>query len=204
MPAVTTVLIVINVIVFGAQGLWGDALENNFALWPLGHFFLADRGVTVGFEPWQLLTSAFLHGNWQHIFFNMFALYMFGGGVEQFLGRIRFTTLYFAAVLSSAVTQLIVVSWGNDAMPVATEGASGGVFGLLLAFGWLFPRARVTLIFPPIPMPAWLFVTLYGLIELGSGVLGTQSGVAHFAHLGGMVGAFVLLKVWNLRRPVIS
>jgi membrane associated rhomboid family serine protease len=201
MPAVTAALLIANVIVFGAQQIWGEALKANFALWPLGRFEFAD-GVTVGFEPWQLLTSAFLHENTLHILFNMFALYMFGGTVERYLGRVRYATLYFAAVLSSAVTQLIVVSRGDE--PVGTIGASGGVFGLLLAFGWLFPRARVTLIFPPIPMPAWVFVTLYGIVELGSGVLGTQSGVAHFAHLGGMVGAFILLVLWRVRRPVIQ
>ena len=201
MPPVTAALIIANVIVFLAQQVLGNALKIDFALWPLGRFQFAD-GVTVGFEPWQLLTSAFLHENWQHILFNMFALYMFGGSVERFLGRTRFAVLYFAAVLSSAVTQLIVVSLADD--PVGTVGASGGVFGVLLAFGWLFPRARVTLIFPPIPMRAWVFVTLYGIIELGSGVLGTQSGVAHFAHLGGMVGAFVLLLAWRVQRPVIE
>jgi membrane associated rhomboid family serine protease len=153
----------------------------------------------VGFEPWQLVTYSFLHGNFQHIFFNMFALYMFGSGVEQYLGSTKFGILYFASVISAAVTQLMVVS-GSD-MPVPTVGASGGVFGLLLAFGWLFPRSRVTLIFPPIPMPAWLFVTLYGLVELASGVFGTWGGVAHFAHLGGMVGAFLVLQFWGRRRP---
>jgi membrane associated rhomboid family serine protease len=201
MPPVTAALIIANVVVFLAQQVLGNALKIDFALWPLGRFQFAD-GVTVGFEPWQLITSAFLHENWQHILFNMFALYMFGGSVERYLGRTRFTVLYFAAVLSSAVTQLIVVSLADD--PVGTVGASGGVFGVLLAFGWLFPRARVTLIFPPIPMRAWVFVTLYGIIELGSGVLGTQSGVAHFAHLGGMVGAFVLLLAWRVQRPVIE
>jgi membrane associated rhomboid family serine protease len=201
MPPVTAALIIANVVVFLAQQVLGNALKIDFALWPLGRFQFAD-GVTVGFEPWQLITSAFLHENWQHILFNMFALYMFGGSVERYLGRTKFTVLYFAAVLSSAVTQLIVVSLADD--PVGTVGASGGVFGVLLAFGWLFPRARVTLIFPPIPMRAWVFVTLYGIIELGSGVLGTQSGVAHFAHLGGMVGAFVLLLAWRVQRPVIE
>ncbi len=203
MPPVTAFLILANVVVFGAEQLWRPVLVGYFALWPIGQFWAPEINSTVGFEPWQLITSAFLHENWQHILFNMFALYMFGGGVERFLGRLKYAALYFTAVLSSAVTQLIVVSWG-DGMPVATLGASGGVFGVLLAFGWLFPKARVTLIFPPIPMPAWLFVTVYGLIELGSGVIGTQSGVAHFAHLGGMVGAFALLMLWRVQRPAIS
>ena len=87
---------------------------------------------------------------------------------------------------------------GNiDRAPVPTVGASGGVFGLLLAFGMAFPQRRIILLFPPIPMPAWLFVTLYGLLELYLGVTGTSQGVAHFAHLGGMVVGFVLLTLWR-------
>jgi membrane associated rhomboid family serine protease len=194
MRPVTLALLVANVAVFAAQQLWNDWLVIHFALWPRGDFALPGLGFDVGFEPWQLVTYAFLHGNWQHIFFNMFGLYMFGSGVEEYLGSRRFLLLYFASVLAAAFTQLIVVSSSGNGFPIPTLGASGGVFGLLLAFGWLFPRNRVTLLFPPIPMPAWVFVTLYGLVELGSGVFGTQKGVAHFAHLGGMVGAFAVLQ----------
>jgi membrane associated rhomboid family serine protease len=198
MRPVTLSLIIANVAVFAADKLFGDWLLVYFALWPPGHFPVPGADLTVGFQPWQLVTYSFLHGNLQHIFFNMFALYMFGSGVERYLGSPRFLVLYFASVISAAVTQLIVVNGSETAVP--TVGASGGVFGLLLAFGWLFPRARLMLIFPPIPMPAWLFVTLYGLVELASGVLGTWSGVAHFAHLGGMVGAFAVLQFWGRRR----
>ena len=203
MRLVTSLLILANVAAFAAQQFWGDSLIASFALWPVGRFSVPELDVPVGFEPWQLVTSAFLHANLQHILFNMFALFMFGRSVEEYLGRARFLSLYFAAVISAAVTQLIVIGY-DSSDPVPTLGASGGVFGVLLAFGWLFPRSRVTLIFPPIPMPAWLFVTLYGLIELGSGVFGTQVGVAHFAHLGGMLGAFALLKLWHVRRAVPS
>jgi membrane associated rhomboid family serine protease len=98
--------------------------------------------------------------------------------------------------LSAGLVQLAVVSFG-DGQPYPTLGASGGVFGVLLAFGKLFPRSIVTPLFPPIPMRAWVFVGLYALIELASGVFGTQQGVAHFAHLGGMLGAYVLLHRWQ-------
>ena len=202
MRPVTLALLLVNVAVFGAQHLWDDWLVIHFALWPRGHFVLPGIESGVGFEPWQLITYAFLHGNVQHIFFNMFALYMFGSAIEEYFGPGKYLVLYFASVISAAVTQLIVMSSSAGGMPVPTLGASGGVFGLLLAFGWLFPRSRVTLIFPPIPMPAWLFVTLYGLVELGSGVFGTQGGVAHFAHLGGMVGAFLVLRFWGTPRQV--
>ena len=118
------------------------------------------------------------------------------GDIEQLLGTRRYLVYYLLCVVGAAVTQLLVM--GNiDRPPVPTVGASGGVFGLLLAFGMAFPQRRIILLFPPIPMPAWLFVTLYGLLELYLGVTGTSQGVAHFAHLGGMVVGFVLLTLWR-------
>jgi membrane associated rhomboid family serine protease len=105
--------------------------------------------------------------------------------------------LYFAAILSAAVVQLLVVTSTLGRQVYPTIGASGGVFGILLAFAWLYPRRIVVLLIPPIPMPAWLFVLLYGLVELVSGVFGTKSGIAHFAHLGGMLGAFIVLRYWR-------
>ena len=199
MRPVTTALIALNVLAYAAESLFGDVMVAKFALWPIGHFALAELHTTVGFQPWQLVTSAFLHGGLLHLFLNMFALFMFGRDVEETLGAKRFLTLYFTAVLTAAATQLLVAAVSSTSPPVPTLGASGGVFGVLLAFGWLFPRTRVTLLFPPIPMPAWLFVTFYGLIELANGVLGTDAGVAHFAHLGGMLGASALLFHWGRR-----
>jgi membrane associated rhomboid family serine protease len=195
MGPVTRALIVANVVVFGLQ-LWMPGLILVFALWPPGVLSLAAGG---GFEPWQLVTYAFLHGGLAHLFLNMFALWMFGRDVEQALGSRHYAILYFAAVLSAACVQLLVVSSSGRFYP--TVGASGGVFGVLLAFAYLFPRRTLVLLFPPIPMPAWLFVTVYGLIELTNGVFGTQSGIAHFAHLGGMLGAFVVLRHYIGRRP---
>lgn len=199
MPPVTLFLLVANVVIFGAQQVADDTLTIHFALWPLGRYAIPGTDLSVGFQPWQLVTYSFLHGGFAHIFFNMFALYMFGSTVERYLGSPKFATLYFASVVAAALTQLVVVSNSVSEGIAPTLGASGGVFGILLAFGWLFPRTRLTLIFPPIPMPAWLFVTLYGLVELASGVFGTPGGIAHFAHLGGMVGAFVLLLFWGRR-----
>jgi len=199
MGPVTRALILANVLVFGLQSFAGDALIAHFALWPIGRFERPELGVVVGFQPWQLVTSAFLHGNVIHILFNMFGLFMFGRDIEAVLGPRRYLLLYFSAVLTASLVQLTVVSFVRPGPPFATLGASGGVFGILLAFGMLFPRRTVTLLIPPIPMPAWVFVTLYGLLELTNGVLRTQSGVAHFAHLGGMLGAFVLLRHWRAR-----
>jgi membrane associated rhomboid family serine protease len=193
MPRVTQALLIANVVVFGLQFLTGTLLISSFALWPLG----SDQfpGAPT-FRPWQLLTYGFLHAGPAHLFFNMLALYMFGGDIEQLLGTRRYLVYYLLCVVGAAVTQLLVM--GNiDRPPVPTVGASGGVFGLLLAFGMAFPQRRIILLFPPIPMPAWLFVTLYGLLELYLGVTGTSQGVAHFAHLGGMVVGFVLLTLWR-------
>ncbi len=192
MTPVVRQLLYINVAVFVAQMFTGDGLFVYFALWPLGQHYLSGVG-EVAFAPWQLFTSAFLHGGVAHIALNMFALYSFGGMVERVLGAHRFVGLYFASVFTASVVQLLVVTAALDQGVVPTVGASGGVFGVLLAFAVLFPHSRVMLLFPPIPMKAWVLVTGYALIELTSGVFGTNQGVAHFAHLGGMVGAAIVL-----------
>jgi len=196
---VARALIVVNVLVFLLQAGAPLGLVADFALWPAGRFRMPGVGLEVGFEPWQLVTYSFLHGNVAHLALNMFGLWMFGRDVERYLGSVRFLAMYFAAVLTAGLTQLVVVSSALHGPPVPTVGASGGVFGVLLAFGLLFPRRTVMLLFPPIPMPAWLFVTLYGVIELMNGVMGTTAGVAHFAHLGGMIGAFLVLRQWTRR-----
>jgi membrane associated rhomboid family serine protease len=114
----------------------------------------------------------------------MLGLYMFGPDVERTLGAKHHLLLYFAAVVSAALVQLIAVTATRHSGIYPTIGASGGIFGVLLAFGVLYPRRIVMLLLPPIPMPAWLLVTVFGLIELTNGILGTEAGVAHFAHLG--------------------
>jgi membrane associated rhomboid family serine protease len=126
-------------------------------------------------------------------------VYMFGPEIERLVGSKRFAIYYLVCVVSAALAQLAVQHLSSG--PTGpTVGASGGVFGLLLAFGLAFPRRRVMLIFPPIPMPAWLFVTLYGLLELYLGISGRNPSVAHFAHLGGMVGGFALILYWRHQR----
>ncbi len=203
MPPLIRLLIVANCVVFLAEALWGPGLMAAFALWPPGSYVVPGFPGRVGFEPWQLVTYAFLHGSVMHLFFNMFGLYMFGRELELVAGSRRFATLYFASVLTAGITQLAVISLAPAPEPYPTVGASGGVFGLLLAFAMLYPRRRVMLIFPPVPMPAWFFVTAYALAELVQGVTGTAAGVAHFAHLGGMAGAWLVLRRWRAgsRRP---
>jgi membrane associated rhomboid family serine protease len=201
MGPVTRALILVNVVVFGFQAYYDATLTPLFGLWPIGRYIVPGYPTTyIGFEPWQLLTYAFLHANLTHIMLNMLALWMFGRDVERTLGSRRYAVMYFAAVLSAGLVQLLVVSSTFSANVYPTIGASGGVFGILLAFGVLYPHRIVVLLIPPIPMPAWFFVCAYGLIELVSGVVGTKSGIAHFAHLGGMLGAYAALSYWKPRR----
>jgi membrane associated rhomboid family serine protease len=190
LPPATRAIIVANAVAFLLQILTRHAFDDLFALQALG----------PDFRLWQLVTYAFMHGSLLHIFLNMFALFMFGGALESFWGTRRFVVFYFASVLAAAVVQLITEALSGVMEP--TIGASGGVFGLLLAFALYFPRQRIMLLFPPIPMPAWLFVTLYGLLELYQGVRGSQPDVAHFAHLGGMLGGAIVILIWRAQgRP---
>ena len=200
LPPVTRALLISNVGIFLLQQLFPDALLIHFALWPLGSELLPD-GTTLGFQIWQLLSYGFLHGGLPHLFFNMLALWMFGGAIERLFGSRPFAIYYISCVIGAAIAQLIVIEFFSGGF-YPTLGASGGVFGLLLAFGMMFPHQRIMLLFPPIPMPAWVFVTGYGVIELYLGVTGSQAGVAHFAHLGGMVAGFAIIQYWRGRLPI--
>jgi membrane associated rhomboid family serine protease len=200
-PPITRALLIANVLVFLLQIPGGDAMLAKFALWPLGQSHLArlDAGgvVSVGFEPWQLLTYAFMHGSFPHIAFNMFALWMFGGPVETALGPRRYALYYFICVLGAAFAQLLTIQLFSPQDFYPTLGASGGVFGLLLAFAVLYPQARVIFFFVPVPVPARIAVVGYMILELVLGVTGTQAGVAHFAHLGGALMGFLLILYWR-------
>lgn len=196
MGPVTRTLILINIGAYAASTMAEQFTFIYLALWPWHTSGL--RGVPP-FEIWQLVSYGFLHGGLTHLLFNMFALFMFGSEIERVLGMQRYLIYYFVAVIGAAVAQLVVMAV-TGSPPVPTVGASGAVFGILLAFGMAFPHRRIMLLIPPIPMPAWLFVTLYGLIELAMGVFGTQKGVAHFAHLGGMAAGFILLRYWRWSR----
>ncbi|MGZ3771099.1 MAG: rhomboid family intramembrane serine protease [Bdellovibrio sp.] len=187
-PPITKIIIIANFVVFLLAPFLGSDLISVFALWPLG----------PQFHLWQIISYAFLHGNFMHILFNMFALYMFGGEMESVWGKRRYLTYYFVCVVSAGLTQLAVSSLSGIYYP--TIGASGAVFGLLLAFAIYFPERQIMLLFPPIPLPAKIFVILYAALELVLGVTGTQEGVAHFAHLGGLAGGYLLLRFWKVRR----
>jgi membrane associated rhomboid family serine protease len=190
MPPLIQGLIIANVAAFLLEQMFGGSLVDWFALWPL------DTGL---FMPWQVLTYAFLHGSVMHLAFNMFGLWMFGAELERVWGSRRLAFFYTASVLTAAAAQLLVTSVLGSSAP--TIGASGGLFGLLIGFAMVFPRRTLVLLIPPIPMPAWLFVTLYGLIELTLGVTGSANGVAHFAHLGGLFGGWTVMRYWRGQRP---
>jgi membrane associated rhomboid family serine protease len=197
-PVVRAILY-LNLIAYALERLTGDRMLATFALWPLD----AQRQYGAPpFEPWQLLSYAFLHDpeSLVHLAGNMFALYMFGPDVERVLGARRFVVYYLACVIGAGVAQL----WVMHALAQSAEetiGASGGIFGLLLFYGVAFPQRRILLLIPPIPMPAWLFVTLYAVLELYLGVSGRMQGVAHFAHLGGAATGLLLLLYWRSTAP---
>lgn len=205
-PAVTNLLIA-NIVAYLATSLLSTAkIYSLFALFPVESFF---------FEWWQPVTYMFIHGGFSHLFFNMFALWMFGRELEVQLGSQRFLTYYMVCGIGAALLQLGVgyaeyahafdVGGMNAAMRylyTPTVGASGAVFGLLLAFGVLHPNSTVMLIFPPIAMKAKWFVVIYGLLELFFGLSGYQSGVAHFAHLGGMLWGLALLYWWRRKGDI--
>ena len=170
---------------FCAQLLAGYWLEGIFALWPVA---------SGNFMPWQLITYAFLHGDVAHLFFNMLGLWMFGAEIEMIWGRRRYLEYLAASALSGAVCQLLFAMVIGPTGP--TIGASGALFGLLLAFGMMFPNRIIMPLFPPIPMKAKVFVAVFGGLELLFG-LGGRSGVAHFAHLGGMLGGWLMFRFWR-------
>lgn len=195
-PRAVKNLIAANVAMFLLQILGGDQVELELALWPL-----SPVDGQVHFHVWQLITYAFLHSTEyiSHLLFNMLGLWMFGSQIERAVGPQRLLACYFASVLTAALTQLTIPGLLGEPA-VATIGASGGVFGLLLAYALLFPNRKVVPLIPPIPMPAWLFATIYAGLELVLGVTGKMSGVAHFAHLGGMIGSFLVVLQWRGRR----
>ena len=220
-PQVVKNLIIINVLFFVASMLMG---QDQAVTWLAGTY-----PGSPFFQPWQIITHMFMHGGLGHLFFNMFALYMFGSQLERLWGPKRFLNYYIISGLGGFFLHeffigldfyqtygtffpsrsQLVPSGMSDMQAVyileatfgRVGGASGAVFGILLAFGLLFPNTRLMLLFPPIPIKAKYFVMGYGLIELGLALdNGSGDNVAHFAHLGGMLFGYILLKRWQKER----
>lgn len=172
-----------------------EMLMKNFALWPFGMEY---------WKVWQPISYGFLHGGLGHLFFNMFALWMFGREIEIRWGSKRFGFYYLFCVIGAGMVQLAVSTYTfkSTGMPYPTVGASGGTCGILLAFGMLFPYRKILLLIPPIPIEARYFVVFYGLFTLFSGVTGFMPGIAHFAHLGGLLFGLLLIMYWRGKLPV--
>jgi len=222
-PTVTKNILIITVLAFLATNLLKNKVDlvNILGL----HYFQASD-----FKPYQFVTYIFMHGNFMHIFFNMFAVFMFGAVLENAWGPKKFLIFYIFTGLGAALTQLAVYYFQitphlvqiQEALDKAISyeaqseiieyrkeflnrfvvvGASGSLFGLLIAFGMMFPNAELMMLFLPIPIKAKYFVAIYGAIELFSGIAGSADNVAHFAHLGGMLFGFILMMIWRKKRP---
>ena len=192
-PRVTRNLIMINIIIFIAQWiseriLHTTIITEKFALFCPG---------TPFFKVWQPLTYMFLHGGFFHILFNMYTLYIFGCIVERIIGERKFLIFYLICGLGAAATQIgVQLLQGN---PLGcTVGASGAIYGVLIAYAMLFPDNKLTLIFPPITLSAKWMVIIFVGIEIVSEV-SMPDGIAHLAHLGGMLFGFLLIKFWKSR-----
>ena len=202
-PAIKNLLI-INIIVFLGTELIGEPMYEWFALFPLGSKF---------FHWWQPVTHMFMHGNFAHIFFNMWSLIVFGPVLERMWGSKKFLLFYFVCGLGAAICHEAVLYWqyhnllaaatpeaASRAMQLLvtpTVGASGAIYGLLLGFGMLYPNFTLTLVFPPVSLKAKWFVLIFAGIELLTGIVGTSDGIAHFAHLGGMLFGLILILFWK-------
>lgn len=200
-PTVTKNLVAINILMFIATLINENFMVTNFAMfYPASPFF----------KPWQILTHIFMHGGFWHIFFNMYSLLMFGSILERSLGPKKFLIFYFVTGLGAVAlhkgvewmqARVFIANGAVDAyqrlLVTPTLGASGAIYGVLIGFAMLYPQARLTLIFPPIPMTAKWLVIIFAAIELFSGINGIQDGVAHFAHLGGMLFGWLLIRWWR-------
>ncbi|WP_324778844.1 rhomboid family intramembrane serine protease [Thiobacillus sedimenti] len=191
MPPITFALILLNVLVYALELATGPDIIRVFGLWPPG-----SGGV---FHLWQLVTYSFLHGSLMHLGFNMFAVWMFGAALETRWNDLRYLLTYLLSVVVAAMTQIVVSGFFLHSS-MAVIGASGGVFGLLLAYALYFPRSSITIVFLPfIRIPARTFVLGYGIVELLLGLTNTDAGVAHFAHLGGLFGGWLGVQYFRGR-----
>ena len=209
LPPVTKNLIIINVIVFLASLLNENFMIGTFALfYPTSPYF----------HWWQVVTHMFMHGGFWHIFFNMYTLLIFGGVVERILGSKKFLFFYFICGLGAVALHLGVeylqmqsymqgAALGNATAiqnialikNTPTVGASGAIYGVLMGYAMLFPESRMTLLFPPVTLSAKWMVAIFAAIELFTGVTGISAGIAHFAHLGGMLIGWLMILSWRKR-----
>lgn len=197
----TRALLIANCVVFLLQMVMSPLLLASFELWPIN--LTGMQSPYPSFMPWQLITAGFMHGGFLHLAFNMLALWMFGSPLEATWGERRFLTFFLVCVVGGNLCQLALATWmmSQDGQAYSTLGASGGVYGLLLGFGMLFPNQRM-IIFPfPVEIRARTLVIIYGALALFYAVTGSQGGVAHLAHLGGMLFGWLLIRYWRGQPP---
>lgn len=211
MPPVTKNIIIINVLIMILTALdKSDFMYETFALfYPASQYF----------RPWQIVTHMFMHGGFWHLFFNMYTLLIFGIELERIWGPKKFLLFYFVTGIGAALfhifTQFIQaeilirqIEAGSMAAGMAlrtlyltpTVGASGAIYGVLLGFAMLFPNQRLMLLFPPIAIKAKWAVVVFAAIELVTGVFSMGGGIAHFAHLGGMLFGLIMILYWKKKR----
>lgn len=194
-PQVTKNLLIINIILYLATLVNENFMVATFALfYPTSPYF----------RIWQIVTHMFMHGGFWHLFFNMYALFIFGSVIEQVIGSKKFLIFYFVCGLGAAGLHLGVQALQAAPSMVPTLGASGAIYGVLIAYAMLFPDSKLTLIFPPISLSAKVWVLIFIGIELVTGLLGTADGIAHFAHLGGMLLGFLLITYWKKRGTLFN
>ena len=213
-PAAVRNIIFINALVMVMTMLNQEFMYEHFALfYPTSPFF----------HWWQPLTHMFMHGGFWHLFFNMYTLYIFGSILERVWGARKFLIFYFvtglgAALVHTGVEWLQMHNWIGQAAEgsiaaqasihalkmTPTVGASGAIYGVLMGYAMLYPDSILTLIFPPVSLKAKWFVLIFAAIELLTGITGTGGGIAHFAHLGGLIFGFILIRFWKKRRTLYS
>ena len=188
LPPATINIIIVNAILFLATLINQDFMIRTFAMFP---------PESPLFRWWQIITHMFMHGGFWHILFNMYTLFLFGMVVERTIGTKKFLVYYFLCGLGAAALHIGVQSLTGASLYVPTLGASGAVYGVLLAYAYLFPDNKLTLLFPPVTLSAKWMVLIFLAIELITGITGTAEGVAHFAHLGGALMGWLLMVWWR-------
>jgi len=201
-PPVVKNLLIINAIMLLATKVLGEVMYEKLSL-----FYPA----SPLFKPYQIVTHMFMHGNFYHLFFNMYALWVFGCALEYVWGSKRFLLFYLATGIGAAafhtgvlwLTTLSMSAYEYHLLLLTpTVGASGAIYGVLLGYGMLFPNNVLQLIFPPVALKAKWFVLIFGALELILGLTNRGGNVAHFAHLGGMVFAYFLIRLWRKRKTI--
>ena len=213
-PKAVKNIIFINILVMIMTSLNQQLMVEKFALfYPTSPFF----------HWWQPLTHMFMHGGWGHLLFNMYTLFIFGSSLERVWGPKKFLIFYFVTGLGAAAihtgvewiqmqTYITQATEGSSAAFAAihnlkmipTVGASGAIYGVLMGYALLYPDAILTLIFPPVSLKARWFVLIFAAIELVAGITGTGAGIAHFAHLGGLIFGYLLIHLWKRQGTLYS